>query len=110
MLCAPVDLLFNGGVGTFVKASDETHAEVGDKTNDRVRVQAGALRCKVVAEGGNLGLTQRARIEYAQQGGRVNTDAIDAAIAQFVLVLKHGQRAATAGDQRRENASLAGSL
>jgi glutamate dehydrogenase len=77
MLCAPVDLLFNGGVGTFVKASDETHAEVGDKTSDRIRVDATALRCKVVGEGGNLGLTQRARIEYAQQGGRVNTDAID---------------------------------
>jgi glutamate dehydrogenase len=77
MLCAPVDLLFNGGVGTFVKASDETHAEVGDKTSDRIRVDATALRCKVVGEGGNLGLSQRARIEYAQQGGRVNTDAID---------------------------------
>jgi glutamate dehydrogenase len=77
ILRAPADLLFNGGVGTFVKASDETHADVGDKTSDRVRVDASTLRCKVVGEGGNLGLTQRARIEYARQGGRVNTDAID---------------------------------
>jgi glutamate dehydrogenase len=77
LLRAPVDLLFNGGVGTFVKAGDETHAEVGDKTSDRVRVDAGTLRCKVIGEGGNLGLTQRARIEYARQGGRLNTDAID---------------------------------
>jgi glutamate dehydrogenase len=77
ILRAPVDLLFNGGVGTFVKASDETHADVGDKTSDRVRVDATALRCKVVGEGGNLGLTQRARVEYARHGGRINTDAID---------------------------------
>jgi glutamate dehydrogenase len=77
LLRAPVDLLFNGGVGTFVKAGDETHAEVGDKTSDRVRVDARALRCKVIGEGGNLGLTQRGRIEYAGQGGRINTDAID---------------------------------
>jgi glutamate dehydrogenase len=77
LLRAPVDLLFNGGVGTFVKASDETHAEVGDKTSDRVRVDASELRCKVVGEGGNLGFTGRARVEYALGGGRINTDAID---------------------------------
>jgi glutamate dehydrogenase len=77
LLRAPVDLLFNGGIGTFVKASDETHAEVGDKTSDRVRVDADTLRCRVVGEGGNLGFTQRARIEYALQGGKINTDAID---------------------------------
>ncbi|WP_052664768.1 NAD-glutamate dehydrogenase [Nitriliruptor alkaliphilus] len=77
LLRAPVDLLFNGGVGTFVKASDETHAEVGDKTSDRVRVDASELRCKVVGEGGNLGFTGRARVEYALDGGRINTDAID---------------------------------
>jgi glutamate dehydrogenase len=77
LLRAPVDLLFNGGVGTFVKAGDETHAQVGDRTSDRVRVDARALRCKVIGEGGNLGLTQRGRIEYAGQGGRINTDAID---------------------------------
>jgi glutamate dehydrogenase len=77
LLRAPVDLLFNGGVGTFVKASDQTHAEVGDKTSDRVRVDASELRCRVIGEGGNLGLTQRARVEFALGGGRVNTDAID---------------------------------
>jgi glutamate dehydrogenase len=77
ILAAPVDLLFNGGIGTYVKASTETHPDAGDKTNDALRVDAGALRCKVVAEGGNLGLTQRARIELARAGVRVNTDAID---------------------------------
>jgi glutamate dehydrogenase len=77
LLRAPVDLLWNGGIGTYVKASSETHADAGDKANDHVRVDAGELRCGVVGEGGNLGLTQRARIEYAQAGGRVNTDAID---------------------------------
>ena len=77
ILRAPVDLLWNGGIGTFVKASAERHADVGDKTNDGVRVDATELRCRVVAEGGNLGLTQRARIEYALAGGRVFTDAID---------------------------------
>jgi glutamate dehydrogenase len=77
VLQAPVDLLWNGGIGTFVKASSETHADVGDKTNDGVRVDATDLRCRVVAEGGNLGLTQRARIEFARRGGLVNTDAID---------------------------------
>ncbi len=77
ILRAPVDLLYNGGIGTYVKASDETHAEVGDRGNDAVRIDATALRCKVVAEGGNLGFTQRGRVEYARAGGRVNTDAID---------------------------------
>jgi glutamate dehydrogenase len=77
ILRAPADLFWNGGIGTYVKASDETHAEAGDKTNDGVRVNADEMRCRVVCEGGNLGLTQRARIEYALGGGRVNTDAID---------------------------------
>ena len=77
ILRARVDLLFNGGVGTYVKASSQTHLDVGDKANDPVRVDADELRCLVVAEGGNLGLTQRARIEFARRGGRVNTDAID---------------------------------
>src|SRR5439155_12286195 len=77
MLRAPVDLLWNGGIGTYVKASTETHADAGDKANDSLRVDADELRCRVVAEGGNLGLTQRARIEFALGGGRVNTDAID---------------------------------
>jgi glutamate dehydrogenase len=77
VLRAPVDLLWNGGIGTYVKASSELHAEAGDKANDAVRVNADELRCRVVGEGGNLGLTQPARIEYALGGGRVNTDAID---------------------------------
>ena len=77
ILRAPVDLLWNGGIGTYVKASDETSADVGDRANDALRVDAGELRVLVVGEGGNLGLTQRARVEYALAGGRVNTDAID---------------------------------
>jgi glutamate dehydrogenase len=77
LLRAPVDLLWNGGIGTYVKATAESHADAGDKANDAVRVDAADLRCRVVGEGGNLGLTQRARIEYARAGGRVNTDAID---------------------------------
>ena len=77
ILTAPVDLLWNGGIGTYVKASSETHADVGDKANDAVRLDARRLRCRVVGEGGNLGFTQRGRIEYALAGGRINTDAID---------------------------------
>ena len=72
-----MDLLWNGGIGTYVKASSETHAEVGDRANDAVRVDGRELRCKAVAEGGNLGCTQRGRIEYALAGGRIYTDAID---------------------------------
>jgi glutamate dehydrogenase len=72
-----VDLLWNGGIGTYVKASTEGHSDVGDRSNDRVRVNANQLQCKVVGEGGNLGLTQRARIEYSLCGGRINTDFID---------------------------------
>jgi glutamate dehydrogenase len=77
ILLAPVDLLWNGGIGTYVKAAHETNAEVGDKANDAIRVDGRQLRCSVVGEGGNLGLTQDGRIEYALAGGRVNTDAID---------------------------------
>ncbi|MDA0160554.1 NAD-glutamate dehydrogenase [Solirubrobacter ginsenosidimutans] len=77
ILRSPVDLLWNGGIGTYVKAKSETHADVGDKANDALRVNGGDLRAKVVGEGGNLGLTQRGRIEFALSGGRVNTDAID---------------------------------
>jgi glutamate dehydrogenase len=72
-----VDLLWNGGIGTYVKASRESHTDVGDRSNDFVRVNANELRCKVVGEGGNLGLTQHARIEYSLNGGRINTDFID---------------------------------
>ncbi|HSX96134.1 MAG TPA: NAD-glutamate dehydrogenase domain-containing protein, partial [Streptomyces sp.] len=77
ILKAPVDLLWNGGIGTYVKASTESHADVGDKANDAIRVDGRDLRVQVVGEGGNLGLTQLGRIEFAQTGGRVNTDAID---------------------------------
>jgi glutamate dehydrogenase len=77
ILRTPADLLWNGGIGTYVRAPEETNAEVGDSSNDAVRIDASELRVKVVGEGGNLGLTQRARIEYALQGGRINTDAID---------------------------------
>ncbi len=77
VLLAPADLLFNGGIGTYVKAATESSLDVGDKANDAVRVDGGQLRVRVVGEGGNLGLTQRGRVEYALAGGRVNTDAID---------------------------------
>jgi glutamate dehydrogenase len=77
VLAAPVDLLWNGGIGTYVKSDDETHAEVGDSTNDAVRINASALRAKVIGEGGNLGLTQQGRAQFALAGGRLNTDAID---------------------------------
>ncbi len=83
LLKAPVDLLWNGGIGTYVKASSETHRDAGDKANDSLRVDGHDLRCRVVGEGGNLGFTQLGRIEYAQaggaegKGGRITTDAID---------------------------------
>ncbi len=77
ILKAKVDLLWSGGIGTYVKASAESNANVGDRTNDATRVNAKQLRCKVVGEGGNLGLTQLARVEYTLQGGMVYTDFID---------------------------------
>ncbi|MFJ1539609.1 NAD-glutamate dehydrogenase [Micromonospora chalcea] len=77
ILTAPVDLFWNGGIGTYVKASSQTNAEVGDKSNDAIRVDGKSLRCRVVGEGGNLGFTQQGRIEYAATGGRIYTDFID---------------------------------
>ncbi|WP_412077847.1 NAD-glutamate dehydrogenase [Streptomyces xanthophaeus] len=82
ILKAPVDLLWNGGIGTYVKATAETHADVGDKANDSIRVNGSDVRAKVIGEGGNLGLTQLGRIEFARtgadgEGGKINTDAID---------------------------------
>ena len=87
ILQAPVDLLWNGGIGTYVKGEDETHAEVGDKANDAIRIDGSQLRARCVGEGGNLGLTQAGRIEYvlyggdaggaSEEGGRINTDFID---------------------------------
>jgi glutamate dehydrogenase len=77
ILLMEVDLLWNGGIGTYVKSSSEGHSDVGDRANDRVRISANQLRCKVIGEGGNLGLTQLARIEFSQHGGYINTDFID---------------------------------
>ncbi len=77
LLTLNVDLLWNGGIGTYVKSKAETHLDVGDRANDALRVNGHELRCKVVGEGGNLGLTQLGRIEYMQKGGRANTDFID---------------------------------
>jgi glutamate dehydrogenase len=77
ILTARVDLLYNGGIGTYVKATGETHAQVGDRSNDRVRVNGGEVRARVVGEGGNLGLTQKGRLEYWASGGMINTDAVD---------------------------------
>jgi glutamate dehydrogenase len=77
ILKAPVDLLWNGGIGTYVKASSETHAEVGDRANNAIRVNGNELRCRVVGEGGNLGMTQKGRIEAALNGVLLNTDFID---------------------------------
>lgn len=77
MLKAPVDLLWNGGIGTYVKASHENHADIGDKANDALRVDARELQCKVIGEGGNLGFSQLARVEFNLHGGRCFTDFID---------------------------------
>ena len=77
LLCAPVDLLWNGGIGTYVKSTQETHFQVGDLSNESVRVDGKDLRALVVGEGGNLGFTQEGRVEYALKGGKINTDAID---------------------------------
>jgi len=77
ILRAPADLLWNGGIGTYVKASDESHADVGDKANDAIRVNGAQLNVKVVGEGGNLGMTQKGRVEFARNDGRLYTDAID---------------------------------
>ncbi|MGD4185044.1 NAD-glutamate dehydrogenase, partial [Xanthomonas citri pv. citri] len=77
ILKARVELLYLGGVGTYVKAPSESHLDVGDKANDGLRVDATQLRCKVVGEGANLGVTQAGRIAFARAGGRIDTDAID---------------------------------
>ncbi|MBF0588501.1 MAG: NAD-glutamate dehydrogenase [Magnetococcales bacterium] len=77
LLKAPVDLLYNGGIGAYVKGSEESHLSVSDKANDAVRVNGQEVRAKIIGEGGNLGITQIGRIEYALHGGRINTDALD---------------------------------
>ena len=77
ILKAPVDLLWNGGIGTFIKSNGESHADAGDRVNDPIRVNGEELRCKIVGEGGNLGVTQLGRIEFAKKGGYIYSDAID---------------------------------
>ncbi|MCV6590020.1 MAG: NAD-glutamate dehydrogenase [Marinobacterium sp.] len=77
LLKSPVDLIWNGGIGTYVKGSNESHADVGDKANDSLRINGNQLRCKVLGEGGNLGFTQQGRIEFGRIGGKSNTDFID---------------------------------
>ncbi len=77
LLKAPVDLIWNGGIGTYVKSASESHTQIGDKANDGLRVNGSELRCKVFGEGGNLGLSQQGRIEFAMHGGACNTDFID---------------------------------
>ncbi len=77
VLKLPVDLLWNGGIGTYVKATEESHGQIGDRANDAVRINGRELRAKVFGEGGNLGCSQLGRIEYAQAGGRINTDFVD---------------------------------
>ena len=77
LLTAKVDLLYNGGIGTYIKASSEDDSDVGDRANDRVRVDASDVQARVIGEGGNLGMTQKARLEYWERGGLCNTDAID---------------------------------
>jgi glutamate dehydrogenase len=77
LLQSPVDMIYNGGIGTYVKSTLESHAQVGDKASDAFRVSGSQLRCKALVEGGNLGCTQLGRIEYAQAGGLIYTDAID---------------------------------
>ena len=77
ILQAPVDLLFNGGIGTYIKAESESDADVGDRANDPVRVNGNQVRAKVIGEGGNLGVTARGRVEFDLAGGRINTDALD---------------------------------
>ncbi len=77
MLKSPIDLLWNGGIGTYVKSAQEQDSDVGDRANDAVRINGSDLNCKVVGEGGNLGFTQRGRIEFSTKGGRINTDSVD---------------------------------
>lgn len=77
LLRAPVELLFNGGIGTYVKASDEQHTDVADKVNDTLRIDASDVRTRVIVEGGNLGVSPRGRVEFARRGGAINTDAVD---------------------------------
>jgi glutamate dehydrogenase len=110
LLTAQIDLLFFGGIGTFVKGRGETHAQVGDKTNDALRIDGEAIRAKVVGEGANLGVTQKGRIAYAQKGGRIDTDAIDNSAGvsmsdhevNIKILLGHAIATGALGAQERE--------
>jgi len=120
ILQADVDLMWSAGVGTYVKSSQESHADVGDAANDRVRVDANTLRCRVIGEPGNRGLTMRARIEFATRGGRVNTDAVDNAAGvdlsdhevNLKVLLAHGVGGGSLSTEARDEllASVAGEV
>jgi glutamate dehydrogenase len=109
ILGAPVDLLWNGGIGTYVKASTESHADVGDRANESVRIDAASLRVRVIGEGGNLGLTQAARVEAALAGVRLDTDAIHNSAGvdlsdhevNYKILLAPAVRAGQLGDRDR---------
>jgi glutamate dehydrogenase len=101
ILRLPVDLLWNGGIGTYVKASSESQADAGDRGNDAVRVDGRELRARVVGEGGNLGFTQRGRVEYALAGGRINTDFIDNSAGVNTSDVEVNLKILTAAEERR---------
>ncbi len=110
LLTAEIDLLFFGGIGTFIKAKGESHAEVGDRANDVLRVDGEQVRAKVVGEGANLGVTQRGRVAYALTGGRIDTDAIDNSAGvsmsdhevNIKILLGHAIAAGALGPQERD--------
>ena len=110
VLRAPAELLWNGGIGTYVKAPEESNGDVGDPPNDPVRVNSDELRCQVVGEGGNLGFTQRARIDFALRGGRINTDALDNSggvdlsdhEVNLKILLGHSVRSGAMDEERRD--------
>ena len=111
VLRAPVELLWNGGIGTYVKAPEESNGDAGDPPNDAVRVNSDELRCRVVGEGGNLGFTQRARIDFALRGGRINTDALDNSggvdlsdhEVNLKILLGHSVRSGAMDEERRDH-------
>ena len=105
ILRMPVDLLWNGGIGTYVKASSESQADAGDRGNDAVRVDGRELRARVVGEGGNLGFTQRGRVEYALAGGRINTDFIDNSAGVNTSDVEVNLKILTAVEERRGDAA-----
>jgi glutamate dehydrogenase len=111
VLRAPAELFWNGGIGTYVKAPEESNADAGDPSNDAVRVSSDELRFRVVGEGGNLGLTQRARVDFALRGGRINTDALDNSggvdlsdrEVNLKILLGHGVRSGDMDADRRDH-------